>query len=150
MKKTYIEPMMIVEDFTVSEMIAADCKLSETQVTFVKQMNGIEGYACNTGDEPYFDGGAVKGQRSADYDTLCGLFDGNFDMDHDGAIETSPFPNKGNNTSDMVFTPGFRAAAAGNSKVPESTCDIDGSGLTFDMQIVDIQCTTDTSLLQNS
>lgn len=149
MKKTYIEPMMIVEDFTVSEMVAADCKLSTTQITFVKQMNSIKGYACNTGNEKYFKDD-TSGVRGSHYDTLCGLFDGNFDMDHDGVIETSPFPNMGNDTSDMVFTPKFRLAAAGNSKVPESTCDIDGSDMTFDMQLVDIQCTTDTSLLQNS
>ena len=149
MKKKYVEPAMIVEDFTFSEMVAADCKLAETQVTFVKQMNSIEGYACNTGEEQYFKDDK-SGIRGSSYDKLCGLFDGNFDMDHDDALETSPFPGKGNNTSDMVFTPAFRKAAAGHSGVAKSTCDIDGSGLTFDAQIVDIQCTTDTSLLQNS
>ena len=140
---------MIVEDFSVSEMVAADCKLATTQITFVKQMNSIEGYACNTGGEKYFTDDTT-GMRSAEYDKLCGLFDGNFDMDHDGAIETSPFANMGNDTSDMVFTPGFRAASADYSGVSESTCDIDGSGLTFDNKIVEIQCTTDTSLLQKS
>ena len=149
MKKKYMEPQMIVEDFTVSEMVAADCKLAQTQVTFVKQMNSIEGYACNTGNEKYFKDDP-SGMRGAEYDKICGLFDGNFDMDHDGAIETSPFPNMGNNTSDTVFTPGFRLHSGQNSHVPESVCDIDGSGLTFDTQIADIQCTTDTSLLQNS
>ena len=149
MKKKYVEPKMIVEDFTVSEMVAADCKLSQTQITFVKQMNGIEGYACNNGKEKYFKDDP-SGMRGSYYDNLCGLFDGNFDMDHDGAIETSPFPNMGNKTSDMVFTPEFRKASAGHSGVARSTCDIDGSGMTFDNQIVAIQCTTDTSLLQNS
>lgn len=39
MKKKYIEPIMVVEDFTVSEMIAATCQADVTLVNFSSQMS---------------------------------------------------------------------------------------------------------------
>ena len=46
MRKQYIEPELLVEDFTVSEMIAANCELLVNELTVVQQMShtGCEGY----------------------------------------------------------------------------------------------------------
>ena len=145
MKKRYEKPEMMVEDFTVSEMVAADCKLVQTQVTFVYQMNGY-GKICSDGQEDYFKGGEL-GMRGAAYAELCSIYDGAYDMDRDNDVEYGDVRNNG--TSDMVFTPAWRSKVVSISK-KDSACHVDGSGMTFDSTIVDIQCTTDSSLLQNS
>ena len=144
MKKVYTEPQMIVEDFTVSEMIAADCKLAETQVTFVMQMNGY-GKICSDGTESYFTDDPT-GMRGAAYATLTGVYYGNFDTDHDGTIEGGG--DGVHPTSDLTFNPAWRQKVIEESGV-DSACHVDGSKLTFD-DAAGIQCTTDTSLLQNS
>lgn len=62
MKKEYIEPTIVVEDFAVSEMIAADCAIPEKELLVVEQMSHK---GCDNGREPkYWVDGKVDGKHN--------------------------------------------------------------------------------------
>lgn len=85
MKKTYMEPQMIVEDFTVSEMIAKSCRAPSGEIGLIQQMTQFQP-TCPSGAEP----GWSKEMGTA-YADLCDLYEGMYDVDHN--------PNTGTGTT---------------------------------------------------
>ncbi len=121
MRKQYIEPELLVEDFTVSEMIAANCELLVNELTVVQQMS-------HTGCEGYYDDWQVTDA----YAKLSDYYDGEKDVD-------------GNGTPDACFTSAYADRSPGSdicSFVPYE------HGINFGGSVWD--CTGDSSLIQNS
>lgn len=128
MKKTYMEPQMIVEDFTVSEMIAADCVLPERELLIVEQMSHK---GCDDGTEPkYWVDGKVWGQHNGKgtaYAYFSDIFGGSKDVTGDGV-------------NDFVFTTSYQGPGV---------CEYDpiAKGQTFGYGYT---CNDDVSALQKS
>ena len=126
MKKTYMEPQMIVEDFTVSEMIAANCNVTEHDITLVQQMG------CYAGTEPVFD----TYEKKQAYVLFSDLYEGKINYNGDEWITPD----------DSCFTQEYRNKSGGGT-----ICCFDpyGTDSTFGHNS-GFECNEDSSILQNS
>ena len=83
---------MIVEDFTVSEMVAADCVLLLSEVTVTTQIglpkcdSGHEGKYYKDGKDHFYDypGWEKQNDKGHLYALFSDLFEGNHDVTGDG------------------------------------------------------------------
>lgn len=146
MKKKYMEPMMIVEDFTISDAIAAkSCKYTPHTIKLISYMTSFRP-ACadvNWGDN----------QESRDYDLFSNLYDGEFNTDGDSKDGYPYFGNQGDK-DDMLFTSDFAAVTEGHCYTdpfdPKHAGLVFGQNISGDSCIMDTGSSGDTSLLQNS
>ncbi len=138
MKKTYAEPRMIVEDFSLSDAIAAkSCKYTENTILLTTQMAMHPEYGqCAKINE-------MTGQEALDYQNFSQLYDGSFDVNNN-----STWGDKG----DLMFTALYRASNPGNCLV-----DPFKQNVVFGQNNAGSPCLqpdwesgNDTSLLQNS
>ena len=140
MKKKYVEPVMVVEDFTVSEMVAANCKYTPENIGLVQQMSKFQP-ACGSG---YYPDDPQKGQ---DYMMFSELFNAEYDLDG------NPM-----NGPENVFTSAFHEWANDPKNTSEgnvaSNCSFDPfeKGITFghNTAYVCLDDDADAELLQNS
>ena len=141
MKKAYIEPVMIVEDFTVSEMVAANCGIIVNKLNVVTYTNNS--MPCDNGTEDYWSQqlpGAPKGvTRGTVYANFTDLYDGTTDFIAD------------NNSSDVdyLFTKAYHIKSENSAEI----CSTDPLefGVTFgNVGPLQHDCNSDTALLQNS
>ena len=121
MKKKYVEPVLLAEDFTVSEMVAANCELQESDITVVQQMS-------HTGCAGYYEDWRVTDA----YGKFSDLYDGDKDVD-------------GNGTPDACFTAAYAGISPGSDICSFRPFD---QGINFGLGIWD--CSGDSSLVQNS
>ena len=126
MKKKYVEPVMIVEDFTVSEMVAANCDVTETDIALVQQMG------CYAGTEPVF---RTYEEKQA-YVLFSDLYEGKINYNGDKWITPD----------DSCFTAEYRNKSDGGT-----ICCFDpyGENTTFGHNS-GFECSSDSSVLQNS
>ena len=140
MKKMYTEPQMIVEDFTVSEMVAADCVIPESELLVVSYMSHT---GCDRGDE------IDKGYR---YDTGKKDIFGNPIYADTGKAEVYANFSDRYNDYDLDpnngLDPAFTRAYALKSK-DKGVCSFIPTehGVTFGFGLV---CNDDTSAIQKS
>ena len=128
MKKKYIEPQMIVEDFTVSEMVAADCVIPEAELKVVSQMshNG-----CDDGTEPkYWVNGEVWGKRNGKGDVYANFSDiyNDYDLNPNNGLDpafTRVYANKSPGSGVCSFVPSEHGVTFGFGM----TCNDDVSAL---------------------
>ena len=106
MKKKYVEPVMIVDDFTVSETIAK-CQFTY-ETTFSAQMKHSGNQSCHNGTEDRFFDDPADTQVGPPWDRkdleyyhwnlINQAFEGNVDVNGDGNLEgrcfTSAFAQK--------------------------------------------------------
>lgn len=121
MKKIYIEPELRAEDFTVSEMIAANCEIVESDITVVQYMSHT-GCKADYGDWEVTDA----------YARFSDMYDGSKDLDFNG-------------TNDFCFTKAYANKSPG-----ENICSFQPfeEGIFFGHGVWD--CSGDSSLVQNS
>ena len=138
MKKTYIEPMMIVEDFEINDSIAAEnCKYTPTNIGLVQQMTGDPKYkACAEGDD---------GDFPLDYSEFSNLYESQYDVNGNQSL----------NYDDGCFTADYNSRNPGNClidpfKVEGLTFGYDNAGSGAVCRQYDAGSGGDTSLLQNS
>lgn len=89
MKKKYVEPQMIVEDFKISEMVARNCTLTPEDVNVVSQMStatppckGLQEFIGTDKYDIYFQlDNAYDGEFDLDADGHGTFFDGTYDAD---------------------------------------------------------------------
>ena len=119
---------MVVEDFTVSEMVAANCDVTETDIALVQQMS------CYVGTEPVFD----TYEKKQAYVLFSDLYIGEkYDFSGDGKVIDA---------EDNCFTQAYHDASAGANICVNWPYEKDvtfGHGTPF-------TCTGDSSLVQNS
>lgn len=131
MKKTYMEPVMIVEDFTVSEMIAADCAIPEAELKVVSQMSHV---GCDDGTEPKYWVDGIVGGKANGKGTAYAFFSDRFregtDLNHNGYGDVG----------EETFTAAYRSPGV-------CTYDPMEHGITFGYGYV---CNDDVSALQKS
>ena len=134
MKKKYMEPQMIVEDFSVSEMIAADCVIPESELKVVSQMSHDAGGGCDSGREPkYWVNGIVDGKHNGKgtvYAFFSDRYDNGTDLNHNGSFEAG----------EETFTAAYRSPGV-------CTYDPMEHGITFGYGYA---CNDDVSALQKS
>lgn len=123
MKKEFKEPVLLVEDFTMSEMVARNCGITPGHITVVQQMSHK---GCYTGDEDKF----TYEQQQIYSNSISELYEGRYDLDNNAL------------TTENCFTKAYYEAS-GQTKGVCSTqpTQLFGHG---------IECTEDTTLLQNS
>ena len=131
MKKTYMEPVMIVEDFSVSEMIAADCAIPEAELKVVSQMSHV---GCDNGREPkYWVDGIVDGKHNGK-GTAYAFFSDRF-------LEGTDLNGNGyGDVGEETFTAAYRSPGV-------CTYDPMEHGITFGFGYT---CNDDVSALQKS
>ena len=104
MKKKYMEPQMVVEDFTVSEMIAADCVIPTGELKVVTQMSHDAGGGCDSGREPkYWVDGIVDGKHNG-LGTVYAFLSDLYDWDKDGNDRIDINQDGQFNQNDACFT----------------------------------------------
>lgn len=120
-KRKYVEPVLLAEDFTVSEMVAANCELQESDITVVQQMSHTG--CAGTYDDTWLD---------VAYGRFSDLYEGNRDVD-------------GNGTLDACFTAAYAGISPGSDVCSFRPFD---QGIYFGLGIW--SCSGDSSLVQNS
>lgn len=136
MKKQYVEPKMIVEDFAVSEMVAANCTVTPVDITVVSEMSsatppckGLQEYVGTPQYDVYF--------------MLDDAYHGEFDADRDGHHQSKDGTY---DKDDVVFTSAYREASK-NSDI--CLTDPFEKGFTFVENFMD-GCKSSDSPLINS
>ena len=126
MKKKYVSPMMAVEDFTMSEMVAKNCQLVPSELTIVQQANLHE--PCATGAE-------MSPEDGTAYSLFSDLYEGGHDFDGNG------------HTMEYCFTDGYNQHSNKNPNV----CSYDPvkNGINFGHNS-GYDCSNDSTLIQNS
>lgn len=137
MKKKYMEPQMVVENFRVDEMIAANCILMESDVLIVQQVTDHWNYGKACASDAHF-----TGAKAEAYTKLGNLFDDGFD--HDGKPET---------TNQYPFTSDYHEYSQTAHIQSQSICNVDpfdaDSSVTFGMG-TGFECSADSSVIINS
>ena len=115
MKKKYVEPVMIVEDFSMNETIAANSKcLFDVNQMFTGEMTAASAPCKEASDKAAND--IALGRA---YEIIGKAYDGDLDLDnkdHDNDMLTG--------LDEKCFTEGYKTSGAG-------VCVIDGGNMTF-------------------
>lgn len=133
MKKKYIEPMMIVEDFTVSEMVAKNCKVIENDLKIVTQLSGSNGPCDGYLEDP---------EKQQYYPLFSDLFGSDLDPNSDDSDTKD-----GITGNDFYFSPSVMDNYKGHGSTDMCTIMTDAL---FNADFQGFTCTSDTTLLQNS
>lgn len=120
MKREYKEPMLLIEDFKMSEMIAKDCEVVSSEIKIVQQVS-----------EDYPSCSASEGESW--YPNISDAFDGSLNLDNDWS------------TTEYCFTGKYAGESAGSHEI----CNFDPfeHGITFGGSL---NCTPDQSVLIKS
>lgn len=138
MKKKYVEPVMVVEDFTVSEMVAKNCGLIESELNITTQWSSPEQSAnpCH--------GGFSDPKKDQAYNAFSVLFDEDFDLGVDQN-------NDGDKYNDTCFTQAIIDRTKNASHITHDICKYIPTE-TFNATTASqgFSCSSDSQLLQNS
>ena len=137
MKKKYVEPMIVVEDFSLSDAIAIrNCKYTPNNIGLIQQMSAAVD-ACR---DP-----SNNQSANADYSEFSNIYNGNYDLDQDGNFYELK--------DDMGFTKDYAKDNVGNCGVDPFEIE----NLSFGKDVAGRMCKQyidgiggDSVLLQNS
>ena len=136
MKKKYVEPVMVVEDFTVSEMVAKNCGLIENELKITVQWSV-------QGDNPCDGNFLPDAKKDQAYNAFSVLFDEDFDL---GADQNGD----GNLYNDTCFTKAIIQRTQNISHIDHDICKYIPTE-TFNSTVAGkFDCSSDSQLLQNS
>lgn len=136
MKKTYIEPMMIVEDFTVSEMVAKNCGLIENELKITVQWSVQGPNPCDGNFLP-------DAEKDQAYNAFSVLFDEDFDLGVDQNGD-------GDKYNDTCFTQAIIERTKDKSHINHDICKYIPTE-TFNSTVAhQFSCSDDSMLIQNS
>lgn len=131
MKKEYKEPVMVVEDFTVSEMVAGNCAIDVNKLHFCSEADTTSG--CENGLEPWLD--AIKCPEANEaFLALSSMYHGcNLDGDP--------------NTQEYPFTEAHYKKSNNNAYICSFHDDIDKLAFTAGMSGANINCDPDDDIV---
>ena len=118
MKKMYVEPRMVVEDFTVSEMVAAKCQF-DIHNMFSQQLSWNTP-ACAKAQQQALDNGTYD-----IYALVSTAYENGIDLDN-ADKDGNAYLNDGTTNGDgYCFTPSYQNVSDSN------ICEKDASNMTF-------------------